>query len=74
MAARLAEETRAAAGRAGADYVAASTVSRDHHAWSAEPWTRRFRFSRRRGAPYHPNVAGMRAVAGLLEQAVGPGL
>jgi lysophospholipase L1-like esterase len=63
---RLAAETRAAAQRAGCGCVAASAASRDHHAWSAEPWTRRFRYSRHDGAPYHPNAAGMRAVADLL--------
>jgi lysophospholipase L1-like esterase len=64
---RIAAETRDAAERAGCDYVAASAASRDHHAWSAEPWTRRFRISPHGGAPYHPNAAGMRAVAALLE-------
>ncbi|GIF23033.1 lysophospholipase L1-like esterase [Actinoplanes tereljensis] len=65
VAVRLSQETAAAAERAGAEYVAVSAASRDHHAWSAEPWTRRFRLSRA-GAPYHPNAAGMRAVAEIL--------
>ena len=38
----------------------------DHHAWSAVPWTRRFHLSLRGGAPYHPNAAGMAAVAELV--------
>jgi len=67
IAARLASTTRAAAEAAdGAEYVAASAASADHHAWSAEPWTRRFHLSLRGGAPYHPNAAGMAAVAGLV--------
>jgi len=65
-AARLATVTREAARAAGWDYVAASAASADHHAWSAEPWTRRFRPALRDGAPYHPNAAGMAAVADLV--------
>ena len=66
IAARLATTTQAAAQAAGAEYVAASAASADHHAWSATPWTRRFHLSLRGGAPYHPNAAGMAAVAGLV--------
>jgi lysophospholipase L1-like esterase len=65
-AARLAATTQAAANAAGWDYVAASAASADHHAWSATPWTRRFHLSLRGGAPYHPNAAGMTAVAELV--------
>jgi lysophospholipase L1-like esterase len=71
VAGRLAAETAAAAERAGCGYIAASAASVDHHAWAPEPWTRRFRISPRGGAPYHPNAAGMRAVASLLADAVG---
>jgi lysophospholipase L1-like esterase len=70
VAARLAATTRAAAEAAGAEYVAASVASAGHHAWSAAPWTRRFHLSLRGGAPYHPNAAGMAAVAGLVVAAV----
>jgi lysophospholipase L1-like esterase len=66
IAARLAATTRAAAEAAGVEYVAASAISADHHAWSAAPWTRRFHLSLRGGAPYHPNADGMAAVAGLV--------
>lgn len=66
IAARLASTTRSAAEAAGAGYVAASAASADHHAWSATPWTRRFHLSLRGGAPYHPNAAGMAAVADLV--------
>ena len=64
IAARLAATTRQAADASGAGYVAAASAG--HHAWSAEPWTRRFHLSLRGGAPYHPNADGMAAVAGLV--------
>jgi hypothetical protein len=56
---------RGAAQAAGWDYLAASAASAGHHAWSEEPWTRRFHLSLRGGAPYHPNAAGMAAIADL---------
>jgi lysophospholipase L1-like esterase len=65
-AARLAATTRAAADAAGYEYVAASAASAGHHAWAAVPWTRRFHLSLRGGAPYHPDAAGMAAVADLV--------
>jgi lysophospholipase L1-like esterase len=65
-AARLAATTRAAAAAAGCEYVAVSAASADYHAWSATPWTRRFPLSLRGGAPYHPDAAGMAAVAQLV--------
>jgi lysophospholipase L1-like esterase len=70
IAARLAATTQAAADTAGWTYVAASAASADHHAWSADPWTRRFHLSLRGGAPYHPNAAGMAAVARLVVAAL----
>jgi lysophospholipase L1-like esterase len=66
IAARLAVTTQAAASAAGWTYIAASAASAGHHAWSAAPWTRRFHLSLRGGAPYHPNAAGMAAVAELV--------
>ena len=66
IAARLATTTQAAADAGGCEYVAASAASAGHHAWSAVPWTRRFRLSLRGGAPYHPDAAGMAAVAELV--------
>jgi lysophospholipase L1-like esterase len=66
IAARLATTTQAAADAAGCEYVAASAASADHHAWSATPWTRRFHLSLRGGAPFHPDAAGMAAVAELV--------
>jgi lysophospholipase L1-like esterase len=70
VAGQLSAETRAAAGRHGCGFVAASEASRDHHAWSASPWTRRYGLLSRDGAPFHPKQAGMRAVAGLLSDVV----
>lgn len=69
-AARLAAATQAVAEASGLEYVAASAASADHHAWSAVPWTRRFHLSLRGGAPYHPNAAGMTAVADLVLEAL----
>ena len=66
IASRLSATTQAGAKAAGWDYVAASAASIDHHAWSTAPWTRRFHLSLRGGAPYHPNAAGMAAVAELI--------
>lgn len=66
IATRLAATTRAGAEAAGWEYVAASAASADHHAWSEVPWTRHFHLSLKGGAPYHPNPAGMAAVAGLV--------
>jgi lysophospholipase L1-like esterase len=70
VAALLATVTREAARGAGWEYIAASAASADHHAWSAEPWTRRFHPALRDGAPYHPNAAGMAAVADLIRDAL----
>jgi lysophospholipase L1-like esterase len=73
IAARLATTTQTVAEAAGCEYVAASAASAVHHAWSVCPWTRRFHLSLRGGAPYHPNSAGMAAVAELvLDTLAGP--
>ena len=64
---RLAALTDSVGAETGCRVVAVTAASVDHHAWSAEPWTRRLQFSRRNGAPFHPNLAGMRAVADLVE-------
>jgi lysophospholipase L1-like esterase len=66
IAARLAATTQAAALAAGCECVAVSAASASHHAWSQTPWTRRFHLSLRGGAPYHPDAAGMAAVAQLV--------
>lgn len=67
VAERLAALTAEAARDTGCELVPAAHASRDHHAWSADPWTV--------GAgsllpwhpkPFHPNSAGMRAFADLV--------
>ena len=59
--------TAEAAADAGCGLVRAAEASRDHHAWSAEPWTTKFGLPiPGRAAPLHPNAAGMRAVADLV--------
>ena len=71
---RLAEATAAAAERSGADLVRASAASRDHAVGSAEPWVTGWEFGDLLAggvAPYHPNAAGMRAVADLLTGLLG---
>jgi lysophospholipase L1-like esterase len=71
IAARLSATTKAAAEAADCEFVAAGAASAEHHAWSAVPWTRRFGLSLRNWAPFHPNAAGMAAVAELVLAAVG---
>jgi lysophospholipase L1-like esterase len=70
--ARLEELTAAAAEATGCELVRAGQASRDHHGWSTDPWAV--------GAgwplpwcpvPFHPNAAGMRAVAGLIVGSAG---
>jgi lysophospholipase L1-like esterase len=73
MADGLAGAFAKAAAATGADLVEASVASKDHAIGSAEPWTTGFtlRPSTLRGfSPYHPNAAGMRAVADLVIAAV----
>jgi len=69
-ASRLSALTRSVGAELGCPVVPVATASAAHHAWSAEPWTRRLQFSRRKGAPYHPTPAGMRAVAELVIAAI----
>ncbi|OBH90959.1 SGNH/GDSL hydrolase family protein [Mycobacterium sp. E2733] len=67
VAATLARLTADAATATGCEVVGAAAASREHHAWSAEPWTTRPGVPLPgRAAPLHPNAAGMRAVAELV--------
>ncbi len=67
VAQRLAELTAEAADATGCEVVAAAEASRDHHAWSADPWTLGAgSLLPWRPKPFHPNAAGMRAVAELI--------
>ncbi|MCV7132377.1 SGNH/GDSL hydrolase family protein, partial [Mycobacterium hodleri] len=68
---RIAEDlerlTAEAAAATGCEVVRAAAASRDHHAWSDDPWTTTFGLPLPgRAAPLHPNAAGMRAVAELI--------
>jgi hypothetical protein len=67
IAVRLEELTAAAAQTTGCGIVRAGRASRNHHAWSTQPWTVGARWPLPwRPAPYHPNAAGMAAVADLV--------
>ncbi|WP_307857314.1 SGNH/GDSL hydrolase family protein [Mycobacterium sp. SM1] len=67
VAARLEELTAAAAEATGCEIVRAGQASREHHAWSTDPWTTGAGWPLPwRPAPYHPNATGMRAVAELI--------
>lgn len=67
VAARLEELTAVAAEDTGCELVRAGEASREHHAWSAHPWTVGAGWPLPwRPAPFHPNAAGMRAVADLI--------
>ena len=66
---RLAAATAEAARASGADLVRASVHSAAHAVGTAEPWVTGWVFGDWLAgdvAPYHPNAAGMRAVADLL--------
>lgn len=62
--------TLAAAARTGVEVVDAATASASHHACAAEPWVTKFVYggflSGNTPQPYHPNLAGMTAVARLV--------
>ena len=59
--------TREAAEATGCGVVRVAETSREHHAWSAAPWTTKFGLPLPgRPAPLHPNAVGMRAVADLV--------
>jgi lysophospholipase L1-like esterase len=66
--------TSDAAADTGCEVIHAAAASRDHHAWSAQPWTtmpgKVVVPLPGRPAPLHPNAAGMRAVAELITAAL----
>lgn len=71
---RLAAATAEAARTTGTDLVAASAASAGHDAGSREPWVTGWEFGDVLAGgvvPYHPNAAGMRAVAELLVSRLG---
>lgn len=67
LAQRLEEITAQAALDTGCELVSAAAASREHHAWSADPWTVGLTLPTP-GTPlaYHPNATGMRRVADLV--------
>jgi lysophospholipase L1-like esterase len=69
IAEQLEAATETAARATGADLVRASAASRDHSVCSVQPWVTGWEFGDMAAGgvvPYHPNAAGMRAVADLL--------
>jgi lysophospholipase L1-like esterase len=67
VAATLERTTADAAAATGCEVARAGAASREHHAWSAEPWTIKPGLPLPgRPALLHPNAAGMRAVAELV--------
>jgi lysophospholipase L1-like esterase len=72
LADRLTELTADAAAATGCEVVRVAEASRDHHAWSADPWTTGATLPLPgRPLPYHPNPAGMRAVASMIREHLG---
>jgi lysophospholipase L1-like esterase len=72
VASRLEEATAEAAQATGCGVVRAGQASREHHAWSSDPWTVAAGWPLPwRPAPFHPNAAGMRAVADLITHQAG---
>ena len=64
---RLELATVEAATATGCELVAVSSASREHHAWSSDPWTVGATLPLPgRPLAYHPNATGMRAVADLV--------
>lgn len=72
----LERHTATAAAATGCGIVRAGQASRDHHPWSAQPWTVGAGLPLPwRPWPFHPNAAGMAAVAELVTaQLAGPGI
>ncbi|MBE1577468.1 SGNH/GDSL hydrolase family protein [Amycolatopsis roodepoortensis] len=64
---RLATATRRAARAERATLVPAAAISSDHDACAAVPWMERYAAAPGR-VPYHPNEAGMAAVADLVTE------
>jgi lysophospholipase L1-like esterase len=70
VAARLSALTAKIAREAGAAVIKASELSRRHDACAPEPWVTGFMPRPGGGpfAPYHPNLAGMSAIAAAIDQ------
>ncbi|GAA1560375.1 ricin-type beta-trefoil lectin domain protein [Kribbella lupini] len=70
IASRLAAATATAATTTGATLVDLAAASRGHNACSADPWLESYYPAAGR-VGYHPNEAGMKAAAALVETALG---
>lgn len=67
LASALQRQTAEAAAATGCELISVATASREHHGWSARPWTMGAAWPLPwRPAPFHPTAAGMRAVADLI--------
>jgi hypothetical protein len=60
-----------AADTAGVGVIRASQVGRGHELGTDEPWIQPLQPIHRLAASFHPNAAGMRAVAELIQRPVG---
>jgi lysophospholipase L1-like esterase len=69
IATRLADATAVAAAATGATLVDLATASQAHNACSADPWLESYYPAAGR-VRYHPNEAGMKAAAALVETAL----
>jgi lysophospholipase L1-like esterase len=70
--AALNQAYRIAADRSGAELLAASTTSTDHGLGSVDPWVFGFQpVMAKTAGSFHPNEAGMRAIADQLARMVG---
>ena len=68
---QLDEAFEQAATKSGADLVRVGEASEDHAIGSAEPWVTGFKPSLTGAAAFHPNAAGMVAIAELIEKQLG---
>lgn len=64
VALRLAEVTRSAVEESGVTFVDMATLSKGHDACSTQPWVNGS--SSHNGAPFHPTLAGAKAVSELI--------
>lgn len=72
VATELERHTAAAASATGCEVVRAGQASREHHPWSASPWTVGAGLPLPwRPWPFHPNAVGMAAVADLVRAQLG---
>lgn len=70
VASRLADATAAAATVTGATLVNVAAASHGHDACASTPWVEKYKPASGR-ATYHPNEAGMKAVASLVKYMIG---